>query len=788
MISRIRYLSALVFFSITSFTCAQTDQESLNDLKLRIDHLSKLSKDSLESASTKAYQYASEAYRLADSIQYQKGLIDSKIQLAKFYSSTSKYSKCIQCLFDALKIAERNNLIEEKMRIFDLLGYEYINIQKYDQAQRFLDQAMSLTSQASNYNVKAQVLIDIGKVKYITGKFSQALTHFYLALSLSDSITNPKIIVNTYRGLGTVFYYQKKYPWALYYFNLALKESYNNNLMKTLGSIYTLIAHVYHQNDDLIQSLNFNKKAQKVRAQNKQWNHLASSLVNIGSLYLELGQHDSAYKYINEGIHLLRPSVSYNLKTYAYQKLVNLTLEKGEYKNAIRALQLLRAAEDSLRIATSKSEVERVEANYRIAEMEQQNESLQKEIEIQKLRIKNQSYSEFISQLALILVFVVVIFFFYLRERSHRTQDHLIEINTKLDLEVKERKKTEIELRKSEQLYRFVTENTLDLIVRMDRDFNYLYVSPSIRHMFGYEVNGPVSFPELRKLIDPDYYDELLIEYKGMIRTREPILLTLLSTRKDGTTFWAESLINPIFDDQTGKLRETITVIRDISDRVAYEDALTENAKQKELLLREIHHRVKNNFAILISLMNMQKVSSEPDGFHGFLNDLQGRIRTMSLVHELLYRSRDIDYIDFADYMNQLVGIISSTFNIHPVTLHTDYDECLLDVETALPLGLISNEIVTNAYKYAFAERSDGEFWVELSQLGKETRKKNAFTHQLTFRDNGRGLPDGFQLEKQQSMGSQIITLLVDQIDGELHYSCNKGATFTIFFSDEKRS
>ena len=788
MISRIRYLSALVFFSITSFTCAQTDQESLNDLKQRIVHLNKLSKDSLGYAITKAYQYASEAFRLADSIQYQKGLIDSKIRLAKYYSGTKKYSKCIQCLFDALKIAERNTLIEEKMLIFDLLGYEYINIQKYDQAQRFFDQAMSLFSKTSDYNVKAQIFIDIGRLKYISGKFSQALTHFYLALSLSDSIAKPTIIVNTYRGLGTVFYYQKKYPWALYYFNLALKECRKNNLMNPLGSIYTLIAHVYHQNDDPIQSLNFNKKAQKVRAHNKQWNHLASSFVNIGSLYLELGQLDSAYEYINLGIHLLQQSVAYNLKTYAYQKLVNLTLKKGEYENAIRALQLLHAAEDSLRLATSKGEVERIEANHRIAEIQQQNEFLKKEIEIQKLRIKNQRYSEFISQLALILIFVVVIFFFYLRERSLRTQDHLIEANSQLDLEVQERKQTEIELRKSEQLYRFVTENTLDLIVRMDRDFNYLYVSPSIRHMFGYEVNGPVSFPELRKLINPDYYDELLIEYKRMIRNREPVLLTHLATRKDGTTFWAESLVNPIFDDQTGKLKETITVIRDISDRVAYEDALAENAKQKELLLREIHHRVKNNFAILISLMNMQKVSSEPGDFHGFLNDLQGRIRTMSLVHELLYRSRDIDYIDFADYMNQLVGIISSTFNSQPVTLHTDYDECLLDVETALPLGLISNEIVTNAYKYAFAERSDGELWVKLSQLGKETKKKNAFTHQLTFRDNGRGLPDGFQLEKQQTMGSQIITLLVDQIDGELHYSGDKGATFTILFSDEKRS
>ncbi len=767
MINRLRYLSTLVFFSITFFTHAQTDQESLDDLKLTIDHLNKLSKDSFISATTKAYQFASEAFHLADSIHYQKGLVESIIQLGNFYSSKKKYSICIKYLFDALKIAERNHFTEEKIRILDLLGFYYIDIQKYDRAQSFFDQALSLANQTSNYNEKSQILLAIGKLKYITGKHSQALTSFYLALSLFDSITDSRVIMNTYRGLGTVFYYQNNYPWALYYFNLAVKECYKNNLMNDLGSIYTLIAHVYHHQDDLSQSLYYNRKAQEVRARNNQQDHLASSLVNIGNLFMELGQPDSALKYINLGIRLLQPSVDYNLKTYAYKQLVNLTLKKGEYKDAIGALQLLHKAEDSLLIVKSKGEVDRIEANYLIAEMEQQNEFLLKKIEIQKLQIKNRSYSEFISQLALIMVFLVVIFFFYLRERSNRAQDHLMEINAQLD---------------------FVTEHTLDLIVRMDRDFHYQYVSPSVYKMFGYEADAIINFPELGKLIDPEFYDELWMEYRGMIRSKEPILLTHLSIRKDGTTFWAESLVNPIFDEQTGKLKETITVIRDISDRIAYEDALAENAKQKELLLREIHHRVKNNFAILISLMNMQKVSSDPGDFNGFLSELQGRIRTMSLVHELLYRSRDIDYIDFADYLNQLVGIISSAFKSKPVTLHADYDECVLDVESALPLGLISNEILTNAYKYAFADRSDGELWVELSILRKESGEENVFTHQLTIRDNGQGLPEGFKLEEQKSMGSQIITLLVDQIEGKLHYSGDTGTTFIILFSDEKRS
>ncbi|MFC2101942.1 histidine kinase dimerization/phosphoacceptor domain -containing protein [Bacteroidota bacterium] len=745
------------------------------------------SKDTFEVDREKAFLYANQAFAVGTDSQDDLGLVKSLIQLGRLYSSEKKYFKCIECFYSALTITDRNNFLLEKGVILEALAYQYIELQKYERATELIDEALTVAERLSDINQKTQLLLDQGRVFYETGKYNLALRNYFYILNFRDSITDSRIIMNSFRGLGTVFFYLKKYPWALHYFQSSVKECLKNGLKWDLGSIYTLIAHVYQTINSPDSSLHYNMLALEVREKTLLTDHKASSLLNIGNLLLDRGELDQASKYINQGIALLSNSEDYNLIAYAYRQLTRLYIEQNDYPKAFEAIENLYAAEDRLVLAKNRGEVERLEANYWISEIEAEKNLLKKEIEIQHLQIENKSYSEFILQLVLILVFLIIIFFFYHYYRSLRTKDSLLRINSKLDHEIRDRINTEVQLRTSEELYRFVTEHTLDLIVRMDRNFNYLYISPSIRRMFGYGAEE-TNIPAVKNLIPEMFHEDLRIQYLEMVRLKEPVMLTHQSERKDKSLFWAESLVNPIFDEKTGKLKETITVIRDITDRVAYEESLSENSRQKELLLREIHHRVKNNFAILVSLMNMQKVSSHPGDFKEFLTELQGRIRTMSLVHELLYRSYDIDYIHFGDYMGQLISIIARAYNNNPVKIHTSIETCILDVETALPLGLISNEILTNAYKYAFNDQQEGELWIDVKRYYDESDQNGNYSHTLTIRDNGPGLPEGFSPENLKTMGSQIITLLVDQLEGRLDVSGTDGATFTIYFSDEKRS
>jgi two-component sensor histidine kinase len=199
-----------------------------------------------------------------------------------------------------------------------------------------------------------------------------------------------------------------------------------------------------------------------------------------------------------------------------------------------------------------------------------------------------------------------------------------------------------------------------------------------------------------------------------------------------------------------------------------------------------MHHRVKNNFSILISLMNMQRVDPDEVDAAGLFNELQLRVRTMSLIHEMLYRSENVNVIVFGHYLENLSEIINSAFGDKNVRTHTRFDTCVVGIDIVVPLGLIVNELLTNAYKYAFRERDTGEIWIELIRLPEE-KDNGGYSHELVIRDDGRGLPEGFNFHLQESMGFQIVSLLVEQIEAKMEYSGTNGTTFSILFLDQKK-
>jgi len=321
------------------------------------------------------------------------------------------------------------------------------------------------------------------------------------------------------------------------------------------------------------------------------------------------------------------------------------------------------------------------------------------------------------------------------------------------------------------------------MIIHMDKEARLVYVSPRMEKMFGYSIPELHSIFKPFLLVHPEFYESMAGQYRDMVNKKTPFVSTYLAIRKDGTTFWAESLSNPMFNDITGEFEGTLTVVRDITERVRYEESLAENAHQKEVLLREIHHRVKNNFAILISLMNMQKFSSHNKELHQLISELQMRVRAMSLVHELLYRSENLDFIPFNSYARQLINIVASTNRGRNVKLITTMEPCILNIEIALPLGLIINELLTNAYKYAFEGRDDGEVRIDLVSLPVSEHVLPG-NWKLSVVDNGKGLPEGFTLESVSSLGSQIIKLLVEQIEARIEFHSNGGANFEIYFNE----
>ncbi len=210
------------------------------------------------------------------------------------------------------------------------------------------------------------------------------------------------------------------------------------------------------------------------------------------------------------------------------------------------------------------------------------------------------------------------------------------------------------------------------------------------------------------------------------------------------------------------------------------EDELRRLLSEKETLLKEVHHRVKNNLQVISSLLRMQGDLLNDNQAAGALRDSQRRIASMAHIHELLYSSHCMDQIDFADYTRMLIADLMQTYNgfDHGVTARLNTAHVLLKVDQAIPCGLILNELVTNAVKYAYPPGASGEIVVELGET-------EAGVVTLSVADRGIGLPEGFDWQNAKSMGLPIVDLLTNQLAGTLRVQTKPGAAFSIEFPKE---
>jgi PAS domain S-box-containing protein len=247
--------------------------------------------------------------------------------------------------------------------------------------------------------------------------------------------------------------------------------------------------------------------------------------------------------------------------------------------------------------------------------------------------------------------------------------------------------------------------------------------------------------------------------------------------RKDGSKFMAQVLITPLFDESE-QLIGFSKVTRNITERKQAE-AQAREALRREMLLKEIHHRVKNNLQVISSLLFLQSTNiSDPNTLQS-LEESQARVKSIALIHEKLYGSKDLERLDFAEYVRDLLADLLHTYRIQQerIAFHTDIGDIRLGIDTAIPCGLIITELVTNALKHAFPEEGRGDVWISLIL-------SEAQTYVLRVRDNGVGLPLHMDWRRSKSLGLNLVSDLTKQLEGTIDASSSGGTEFTIAFKE----
>jgi len=356
----------------------------------------------------------------------------------------------------------------------------------------------------------------------------------------------------------------------------------------------------------------------------------------------------------------------------------------------------------------------------------------------------------------------------------------LMQANVDLQGEISRHKQALAALRESDDRFEKAMEATRDGVWDWNGSTGECYFSPGCYRLLGYE---PDEFSmTIEKWIGFMHPDDRAVTYhinKDCVENRaDSFNVVFRMQHKSGGWKWILGRGRAVSRDAQGKLIRLVGTHSDIHERMEAEVALQKSLAEKEVMLREIHHRVKNNLQIINSMLNLKAHSLHDRDAAQLFRDCQDRIKSMALIHETLYSSKDLSGIDFPAYVRSLVAAINRSCNSDAAGIITrvEVENIPIELDSAVPCGLIINELVTNAMKYAFPEGRQGEITVAFRAAGDGRAE-------LTVGDNGIGMPAGLDFRSVDSLGLKMVHLLAEhQLGAELALDRSGGTVWTIRF------
>jgi len=330
-------------------------------------------------------------------------------------------------------------------------------------------------------------------------------------------------------------------------------------------------------------------------------------------------------------------------------------------------------------------------------------------------------------------------------------------------------------LRQASKQWETTFNSICDMVSIHDEDFKLVKVNKAFARALKIEpkdVTGRLCYELLHGAKEPPKS----CPHKQVLQTGKPAMAEFFEPHLG---IYLEISASPIFDNK-GKVCGTVHITKDITKRKQAEQQIEASLKEKEILLRELHHRVKNNMQVISSLLRLQSGTLDNNKAIVIFEECQNRVRSMALIHEKFYRSKDLTNIDFKVYVKELTQNLIQSYGISPgkITVDINIKDISLGIDTAIPCGLLINELISNCLKHAFPEKIQGQIKVSLQPVGKNQIE-------LVISDNGVGISDKLDFRKTESLGLQLVnTLVKDQLDGQIELDKSAGTKFKITFKE----
>jgi PAS domain S-box-containing protein len=342
--------------------------------------------------------------------------------------------------------------------------------------------------------------------------------------------------------------------------------------------------------------------------------------------------------------------------------------------------------------------------------------------------------------------------------------------------DITEQKEIEKKILNTQSQLAAIINNTTDIVVSIDKNYNIVQfnklLADMVKRRYGKTLSEGMSVFETME--EENHRDIKNIYERVFAEGKSLVAVEMFAVGQDRKLYF-ESNYNPIRQNN-----ETVGIAifsRDISEKITSETELRSALKEKEVLLKEVHHRVKNNLQVISSILNLQTAYVKDKATANILKECQNRIKTMAYIHESLYQTKDFLQINFGEYIINLVKNLFYSYdaNQQKIKANFDVDTIFLNLDTSIPCGLIINELVSNAFKYAFADGREGFISVKVKKL--ENNKI-----QMQVADNGTGMPTDIDFRNTESLGLQLVNILSEQINATLTLNQTNGTTFEIIF------
>ncbi|MBT3756088.1 MAG: tetratricopeptide repeat protein [Candidatus Cloacimonetes bacterium] len=652
------------------------------------------------------------------------------------------------CAAQALELAKKNN--DEKGRAYALnnIGNYFRITYDYDEALEFYQQALDIYRKLKLDRKIANVYDNIGHIHWFTGNFSKALDYYTRSLGMFIALDDQKRQSFSYNNLGSVYFRLGMYDESMRNFlnSLSIREKTDDpkihSTLNNLGNIYVRISDYEKALEMYERSLEYKRKS-KISTQ--------STLNNIGNIYLNLEDYESALRYLSEALKINEEKKDEKRIAISLNNIAVVFEEQGKIDEALynyqKALVLKQKVGDKYGYANTSKNLGNIfllKKDYahvdhylgqslKIAEEIKARDIIKSVYELMSIR-----YAE-INDYSNAYLFQTKCSSVRDSLFNEETSEKITQYRTNFTIEKTLREK-EI-LIKNNQIYKLQLQKNKSFRFIL---FLLLLILVMIALFLYYNYNKKKKLNKILGLTNDELEDQVAVRTLELVETNE-------------------------------NLRNEIEVRNDIGKK------LESSLNEKDVMLKEIHHRVKNNLQIISSILNIQSRSSTNEESLRMFTNMHNRVMSMSLVQEQLYLSDDLAVVDINQYVRSLIINIFSSYHISHsrITPIINIKEIYLNINTAIPCGLLINEIVTNSIKHGFNGNKKGEIIINMKE-GKDN-----YFH-LEISNNGEGLPDGIDYTNPESTGMELIRILILQLSADADLVKENGVLYKLKFKKLK--